>query len=73
MIEKPSVEEAPTTVAALGRYVLIPGIFDILETESPGKGGEIQLTDGLIELAKKESMYAYDFEGIRYDTGDKLD
>jgi len=72
MIEKPSVEEAPTTVAALGRYVLTPGIFDILETTPPGKGGEIQLTDGLIELAKKESMYAYDFEGIRYDTGDKL-
>lgn len=72
MIEKPSIEEAPTTVAALGRYVLTPGIFDILETTPPGKGGEIQLTDGLLELAKKESMYAYDFEGIRYDTGDKL-
>ena len=72
MIEKPSVEEAPTTVAALGRYVLSPGIFDILETTKPGKGGEIQLTDGLIELAQKESMFAYDFEGIRYDTGDKL-
>jgi len=72
MIEKPSIDEAPTTVAALGRYVLTPAIFDILESTQPGKGGEIQLTDGLIELAKKESMYAYDFEGIRYDTGDKL-
>lgn len=72
MIEKPSVEEAPTNVAILGRYVLTASIFDILETTEPGKGGEIQLTDGLIELAKKEAMYAYDFEGIRYDTGDKF-
>lgn len=72
MIEKPSMEEAPTNVAILGRYVLTASIFDILETTEPGKGGEIQLTDGLIELAKKEAMYAYDFEGIRYDTGDKF-
>ena len=72
MIEKPSIEEAPTTVAALGRYVLTPAIFDILETTKPGKGGEIQLTDGLIELAQKEEMFAYEFEGVRYDTGDKL-
>lgn len=72
MIEKPSIEEAPTTVAALGRYVLTPAIFEILETTKPGKGGEIQLTDGLIDLAQKEEMFAYEFEGCRYDTGDKL-
>lgn len=72
MVEKPAVEEAPTNVAILGRYVLTPGIFDILENTKPGKGGEIQLTDGLIELSQKEAMFAYDFEGIRYDTGDKL-
>lgn len=72
MVEKPSVDEAPTNVAILGRYVLSASIFEILESTPPGKGGEIQLTDGLIELAKKESMYAYDFEGIRYDTGDKF-
>lgn len=72
LVEKPSVEEAPTNVAILGRYVISPEIFEILETTKPGKGDEIQLTDGLIELAKRETMYAYDFEGIRYDTGDKL-
>lgn len=72
LVEKPSVEEAPTNVAILGRYVISPEIFEILETTQPGKGDEIQLTDGLIELAKRETMYAYDFEGTRYDTGDKL-
>lgn len=72
MIEKPRIEEAPTTLAALGRYILTPAIFDILERTQPGKGGEIQLTDGLIELFKVEGMFAYDFEGIHYDTGDKL-
>jgi len=72
LIEKPSIEEAPTNVAILGRYILSPSIFTILETTKPGKGGEIQLTDALIELAHKEPMYAYDFEGIRYDTGDKF-
>lgn len=72
LIEKPSVEEAPTNVAILGRYVLSPEIFNVLETTGVGKGGEIQLTDALVELAKKEDMYAYDFIGKRYDTGDKL-
>lgn len=72
LIEKPSVDEAPTNVAILGRYVLAPEIFDVLETTSTGKGGEIQLTDALVELAKSKDMYAYDFKGIRYDTGDKL-
>lgn len=72
MVEKPNLDEAPTNVAVLGRYVITPEIFDILEKTEPGKGGEIQLTDALKVLAKREIMYAYDFDGIRYDTGDKL-
>lgn len=72
LIEKPSVEEAPSNIAILGRYVITPAIFDILERTQPGKGGEIQLTDALKELALKEAMYAYVFEGRRYDVGDKL-
>ena len=70
--EKPSVEEAPSNVAILGRYIVTPRIFDILENTKPGKGGEIQLTDALLELMGQEAMYAYDFEGRRYDVGDKL-
>lgn len=69
LVEKPSVEEAPSNVAILGRYVINPGIFDILAETKPGKGGEIQLTDALKELALKEEMYAYDFIGKRYDVG----
>lgn len=72
LIEKPSIEEAPTNIAILGRYVLSPKIFDILKNTGIGKNGEIQLTDALVELAKIDTMYAYDFEGKRYDTGDKL-
>lgn len=72
MIEKPSIEEAPTSVAALGRYVLSPNIFEVLEKIEPGKNGEIQLTDALLELSKSEEVYAYDFQGTRYDTGSKL-
>ena len=71
LVEKPSVEEAPSNVAILGRYIINPTIFEILETTAPGKGGEIQLTDALKELALRESMYAYIFEGRRYDVGDK--
>ena len=71
LVEKPSVEEAPSNVAILGRYIINPGIFDILAETKPGKGGEIQLTDALKELAIKEEMYAYDFEGRRYDVGNK--
>ncbi len=71
MVEKPSVEEAPSRLAVLGRYVINPGIFQILEHTQPGKGGEIQLTDALRVLAKMEKMYAYDFIGRRYDVGDK--
>ncbi|EHR9038720.1 UTP--glucose-1-phosphate uridylyltransferase GalU [Clostridium perfringens] len=72
LVEKPSVEEAPSNVAILGRYIVTPRIFDILENIKPGKGGEIQLTDALLELMGQEAMYAYDFEGRRYDVGDKL-
>ncbi|ELC8398746.1 UTP--glucose-1-phosphate uridylyltransferase GalU [Clostridium perfringens] len=72
LVEKPSVEEAPSNVAILGRYIVTPRIFDILENTQPGKGGEIQLTDALLELMEQEAMYAYDFEGRRYDVGDKL-
>lgn len=71
MVEKPTVEEAPSNIAVLGRYIINPAIFEILEHTKPGKGGEIQLTDGLKELAEREAMYAYNFEGRRYDVGDK--
>ena len=72
MVEKPTVEESPSRMAVLGRYVITPQIFAILENTLPGKGGEIQLTDALRVLAHREPVYAYDFEGIRYDVGDKL-
>ncbi|WP_270166525.1 UTP--glucose-1-phosphate uridylyltransferase GalU [Paenibacillus sp. SYP-B4298] len=71
LIEKPQVEEAPSNIAILGRYIINPAIFEILEHTAPGKGDEIQLTDALRELAQKEAMYAYKFEGQRYDVGDK--
>lgn len=71
LVEKPSVEEAPSNVAILGRYIVTPKIFEILERTKPGKGGEIQLTDALLELINEEAMYAYNFEGRRYDVGDK--
>ena len=72
MVEKPAVEEAPSNIAILGRYIITPEIFNILENQAPGKGGEIQLTDALQALATKEAIYAYNFEGRRYDVGDKL-
>lgn len=72
LVEKPKLEEAPSNVAILGRYIITPQIFDILENTKPGKGGEIQLTDALRTLITKEAMYAYNFEGRRYDVGDKL-
>lgn len=72
MIEKPSLEEAPSRMAVLGRYIISPKIFDILSDTQPGKGGEIQLTDALNVLAHSEAVYAYNFEGKRYDLGDKL-
>lgn len=72
LIEKPSINEAPSDIAILGRYIITPQIFDILDNTKPGKGGEIQLTDALKTLIKNEAMYAYNFEGRRYDVGDKL-
>jgi UTP--glucose-1-phosphate uridylyltransferase len=71
LVEKPALEDAPSNIAILGRYVITPSIFDILEHTEPGKGGEIQLTDALKELAQKEAMYAYIFDGKRYDVGDR--
>lgn len=72
LVEKPAVEEAPSNVAILGRYIITPQIFDILQNTKPGKGNEIQLTDALQTLIENEAMYAYNFEGRRYDVGDKL-
>lgn len=72
MVEKPKVEEAPSQLAVLGRYVLTPEIFDLLETQGAGAGGEIQLTDAIKRLMDRQAVYAYDFEGIRYDVGDKF-
>ena len=72
MVEKPAVEEAPSNIAILGRYIITPEIFNILENQAPGKGGEIQLTDALKTLVENEAMYAYNFNGRRYDVGDKL-
>jgi UTP--glucose-1-phosphate uridylyltransferase len=72
LVEKPAKEEAPSNVAILGRYIITPEIFNILENTKPGKGGEIQLTDALKTLISKEAMYAYNFEGKRYDVGDKF-
>jgi UTP--glucose-1-phosphate uridylyltransferase len=72
MVEKPPLEEAPSNLAIIGRYILTPAIFDILEKTQMGKGGELQLTDGMRSLLKQEKMYAYVYEGKRHDTGDKL-
>lgn len=72
LVEKPALDEAPSNVAILGRYIITPQIFDILQNTKPGKGGEIQLTDALQTLIENEAMYAYNFEGKRYDVGDKL-
>jgi UTP--glucose-1-phosphate uridylyltransferase len=72
LVEKPSIDEAPSNVAILGRYIITPHIFEILTNTAPGKGGEIQLTDALQTLIESEAMYAYNFEGRRYDVGDKL-
>lgn len=71
LVEKPAIEEAPSNVAILGRYIINPSIFDILAETEPGIGGEIQLTDALKELALQEDMVAYDFAGKRYDVGNK--
>ena len=70
LVEKPSVDKAPSNLAVLGRYILTPDIFDILENTKPGVGNEVQLTDTL--AASKTDTYALAYEGVRYDTGDKL-
>lgn len=72
LVEKPAVEEAPSNIAILGRYIITPQIFKILEETKPGRGGEIQLTDALLKLINEEAIYAYEFDGTRYDVGDKL-
>jgi UTP--glucose-1-phosphate uridylyltransferase len=72
IIEKPSIEEAPSQIATLGRYVLTPTIFEILEKTPPGLNNEIQLTDALRLLLEKEPLYAYCFSGMRFDIGNKL-
>jgi UTP--glucose-1-phosphate uridylyltransferase len=71
-VEKPSPADAPSTLAVIGRYVLPPEIFPILRKTSPGKNGEIQLTDALRELARRSPMYAQEIRGQRHDAGDKL-
>ena len=72
LVEKPKSEDAPSDLAIIGRYVLTPEIFPILEKQEPGKGGEIQLTDAILQLSKQQSIYGCRFEGNRYDCGDKL-
>ncbi|RKD23101.1 UTP--glucose-1-phosphate uridylyltransferase [Ammoniphilus oxalaticus] len=72
LVEKPNLEDAPSNLAIMGRYVLSPSIFSILDHQSPGAGGEIQLTDAIANLNKSEAVYAYDFQGIRYDVGEKM-
>jgi UTP--glucose-1-phosphate uridylyltransferase len=72
MVEKPSASEAPSNLAIIGRYILTPGIFEAIENTKPGKGGEIQLTDGLKLLMEKQPIYAFEFKGVRHDAGDKL-
>ncbi len=72
LVEKPKAEAVPSNVAIMGRYIITPAIFDILEKTAPGAGNEIQLTDALKTLAAKEKMLAYAFKGRRHDVGDKL-
>lgn len=72
LVEKPDIDKAPSNIAVLGRYIITPAIFEILENTKPGTGGEIQLTDALKELAQLEPVYAYDFIGRRYDVGNKM-
>ncbi|MFC4735407.1 UTP--glucose-1-phosphate uridylyltransferase GalU [Bacillus daqingensis] len=72
LVEKPLPAAAPSELAVLGRYILTPEIFERLEHAEPGSGGEIQLTDAIRDIALDKQVYAYDFEGIRYDVGEKL-
>ncbi len=72
LVEKPDVDQSPSNIAILGRYIISPRIFEFLEKATPGKGGEIWLTDALQQLMECEAMYAFDFEGDRYDVGDRI-
>jgi UTP--glucose-1-phosphate uridylyltransferase len=72
LIEKPQVEQAPSKHAIIGRYILTPQVFDLLERTPLGTGGELQLTDAIRGLLENEKVYGYSFEGTRYDAGDKL-
>ena len=72
IVEKPKAEEAPSTLAVAGRYILTPGIFDEIANVKPGAGGEIQLTDAIAAMLRREKVFAYRYEGMRYDCGSKL-
>jgi UTP--glucose-1-phosphate uridylyltransferase len=72
MVEKPKFADAPSKQAIVGRYVLTPRVFELLEETTPGAGGEIQLTDGIKALLKEEKVFGYTFEGKRFDAGDKF-
>ena len=72
MVEKPKPEEAPSQNAIIGRYILTPRIFSLLETITPGAGGELQLTDAIKALLAYETVYGFSYEGKRHDAGDKL-
>ncbi|WP_342432784.1 UTP--glucose-1-phosphate uridylyltransferase GalU [Neobacillus sp. FSL H8-0543] len=72
LVEKPKLGDAPSNIAIMGRYILSPRIFEILNNQQPGAGGEIQLTDAIASLNQYEAVYAYDFEGVRYDVGEKM-
>jgi UTP--glucose-1-phosphate uridylyltransferase len=72
MVEKPKLEDAPSDLAVIGRYILTPTVFETLAETKAGVGGELQLTDGMRALLKKEKMYGYVFDGKRHDAGDKL-
>ena len=72
IIEKPKAEDAPSTLAVAGRYILTPGIFDEIANVKPGAGGEIQLTDAIASLLRREKVFAYRYQGTRYDCGSKL-
>ncbi len=72
MVEKPKFEDAPSKNAIIGRYILTPRIFDMLETITPGAGGELQLTDAIKALLQYEKVYGFRYEGKRHDAGDKM-
>ncbi|MBO1511776.1 UTP--glucose-1-phosphate uridylyltransferase GalU [Metabacillus bambusae] len=72
LVEKPKFGQNPSNIAVMGRYILQPEIFEILENQEPGAGGEIQLTDAICKLTDYQDVYAYEFDGVRYDVGDKL-